>query len=170
MLEQYFVLQSAYNLNTIRVVGNPSGSNAKTLYLYNRDITILYYSAKTQVEFIRDLKMNHQTFTKHLIAGTYYLNKYRFSRELSTDAELSLITVEELQNILINDRVHFNKTKTLSNLGNPIILTSNTEAHQFISLADTLRFLNSKGHSADRRTLVKRINTNTLYHGYKCEQ
>lgn len=33
VLEQYFLLDSSFNLNTVRVAKNPSGSNAKSLYM-----------------------------------------------------------------------------------------------------------------------------------------
>lgn len=37
VLEQYFLLDPSFNLNTIKVSNNPSGSTAKPLYMYNRD-------------------------------------------------------------------------------------------------------------------------------------
>lgn len=43
VLEQYYLLDPSFNLNTIRVPNNPSGSSAKPLYMYNRDKSILYY-------------------------------------------------------------------------------------------------------------------------------
>ena len=41
VLEQYYLLDPSFNLNTVRVANNPSGSNAKSLFMYNRDKTIL---------------------------------------------------------------------------------------------------------------------------------
>lgn len=40
VLEQYYLLDPSFNLNTIRVSNNPSGSNAKSLYMYNRDFVL----------------------------------------------------------------------------------------------------------------------------------
>ena len=48
VLEQFYLLDSSFNLNTVRVANNPSGSNAKSLFMYNRDKTILYYSSTQQ--------------------------------------------------------------------------------------------------------------------------
>ena len=48
VLEQYYLLDPSFNLNTVRVANNPSGSNAKSLFMYNRDKTILYYSSTQQ--------------------------------------------------------------------------------------------------------------------------
>jgi hypothetical protein len=52
VLEQYFLLDSSFTLNTIKVSNNPSGSTAKPLYMYNRDKSILYYYAVQQKDFI----------------------------------------------------------------------------------------------------------------------
>ena len=79
-LEQYYLLDFNYSLNTIRVANNPSGSNAKSLYMYNRDMLMLYYSFLQQIDFIRKFNIHHTTFTKHLKNATYYLGKYLFSR------------------------------------------------------------------------------------------
>lgn len=87
VLEQYHLLNpSKSQLNTIRVSNNPSGSRAKPLYIYNRDYSIIYYFSRKQTDFILTLNVAHTTFTKHLNDGTYYLNKYVFSREFVSDA------------------------------------------------------------------------------------
>lgn len=70
VLEQYFLLDPTFNLNTIKVANNPSGSTAKPLYMYNRDKSILYYFTLQQKDFISKLNISHFTFTKHLTKGT----------------------------------------------------------------------------------------------------
>ena len=80
VLEQYYLLDSGFTLNTVRVANNPSGSTSKSLYMYNRDMTILYFSSTKQIDFIRKLNIHHITFSKHLEKGTFYLGKYLFSR------------------------------------------------------------------------------------------
>ena len=76
VLEQYYLLDPSYTLNTIRVANNPSGSKKKSLYMYNRDMSILYYSSTQQIDLIRKFNIHHTTFTKHLNNATYYLGKY----------------------------------------------------------------------------------------------
>ena len=66
VLEQYYLLDPSFNLNTIKVSNNPSGSGAKPLYMYNRDKSILYYFTLQQKDFISKLNISHSTFTKHL--------------------------------------------------------------------------------------------------------
>jgi hypothetical protein len=63
VLEQYFLLDPSFNLNTIKVSNNPSGSTAMPLYMYNRDRSILYYFTKQQ----KDLCM----FTPNLGSGIH---------------------------------------------------------------------------------------------------
>jgi len=81
VLEQYYLLDPVFNLNIIKVANNPSGSNAKSLYMYNRNKTILYYFSTQQSDFIKNLNIHFGTFKKHLDNGTYYLGRYSFSRE-----------------------------------------------------------------------------------------
>jgi len=41
VLEQYYLLDPSFNLNTIKVANNPSGSNAKPLYMYDSSFSNL---------------------------------------------------------------------------------------------------------------------------------
>jgi len=51
-LEQYFLLHSEFNLNTLRVVNNFSGARAKPLYMYTKDLSELIYYSDIQEDFI----------------------------------------------------------------------------------------------------------------------
>ena len=42
-LEQYFLLHSKFNLNTLRVVNDISGVRAKNLFMYTKDLFELIY-------------------------------------------------------------------------------------------------------------------------------
>lgn len=75
VLEQYYLLDSSFKLNTVRVVNKPSGSKAKALYMYNREKSILYYFSMQQKDFITNLNIHYVTFNKHLNKGTYYLDR-----------------------------------------------------------------------------------------------
>ena len=96
VLEQYYLLDPSFNLNTVRIANNPSGSNSKALYFYNRDKSILYFSTTQQKDFISKLNISHFTFTKHLTKGTYYLGKYLFLREKISTARSSDMTLAEI--------------------------------------------------------------------------
>ena len=179
VLEQYFLLQPApqgpFNLNTIRVSNNPSGSTAKPLFMYNRDGSICYYKSTKQIDFVRTLGIHKVTFMKHLEQGTYYLNKYLFSIEELPNAEQSDMTVEQVAIMLDIDRVTNNKNKTLvprlrRSVAVTLINIETKEEYKFSSLGSTVKFIKNASYPADQRTLVKRINTNVPYYGFTCHK
>lgn len=171
VLEQYFLLDPSFNLNTIRVSNNPSGSNFKPLFMYNRDKSILYYSTRQQKDFISKLSVSHLTFTKHLSKGTYYLGKYLFTRERNDAAKQSHLTLAEIALMLKRDRVIYNREKPVNVLSKAIALIDVQSKKEFIfeSLGQCIQFLKSKGFSASQKTLVKRLNTDQSYKGYICK-
>jgi GIY-YIG catalytic domain len=167
VLEQYFLLDPSFNLNTIKVANNPSGSNAKSLYMYNRDKTILYYSSFKQIDFINKLNISHFTFTKHLNKGSYYLGKYFFTRKLELSCKVKNISLLELQIQLEKDRIKFNKNKPLSSLSKSLyLIDENNNTKLFFSIGKCIIYLRKKGLSATQTTLVKYIDTGITYHGY----
>lgn len=171
ILEQYFLLDPSFNLNTIRVSNNPSGSNSKALFMYNRDQSILYYYTTQQKDFISKLSISHFTFTKHLTNGTYYLGKYLFTRESNNTARESHMTLPEIALMLKRDRVKFNKEKPVNSSSKAIVLidVQSKEELLFESLGQCINFLKSKGFSASQKTLVKRLNSDLSYKGYICK-
>lgn len=171
VLEQYYLLDPSFNLNTIRVSNNPSGSSAKPLYMYNRDKSILYYFTMQQKDFISKLNIDHTTFTKHLNNGTYYLGKYLFLRERVNTAKVTEMTLPEIAIMLQQDRVKFNISKPVNCLSKSVILidVESKEEIVFESLGKCVNFFSSKGLPVSQKTLVKRINTNIVYRGYICK-
>jgi len=122
VLEQYFLLDPSFNLNTIKVSNNPSGSTAKPLYMYNRDKSILYYFTTQQKDFISKLNISHFTFTKHLTKGTYYLGKYLFLREQVDTAKVTNMLLPDIALMLQKDRFKFNKNKAVNSPSKSVIL------------------------------------------------
>jgi hypothetical protein len=170
VLEQYYLLDSSFNLNTVKVVNNPRGSNAKPLYMYNRDKSILYYSSMQQKDFINNLNIHYVTFNKHLKNGTYYLGKYLFTREPVLTSKVCEISIPDLALKLEKDRERFNRSKPVNSLSKSVLLvdlnSGNTEL--FVSLGQCIDFLRNKGFSANQKTLVKCIQNGQVYYGYKC--
>lgn len=121
VLEQYYLLDPSFNLNTIKVSNNSSGSTAKPLYMYNRDKSILYYFTLQQKDFISKLNISHFTFTKHLNKGSYYLGKYLFLRERIETAKNTDMTLPEIALMLQQDRVKFNKYKPVNSLNKSVL-------------------------------------------------
>jgi len=177
ILEQYYLLDPSFNLNTIKVANNPSGSNAKPLFMYNRDKTILYYSSTQQKDFIVNLNISHFTFTKHLNKGSYYLGKYHFSRKLESNAKVKEISIFDLALQLEKDRKIFNKNKPITSLSRSILMCLNSNSIDsntisgdntvlFHSIGKCVEYLRSKGHPATPITLLKYIDTGKSYYGY----
>lgn len=172
VLEQYYLLDPSFNLNTVRVANNPSGSNAKPLYMYNRDKTLLYYSSMQQKDFINNLNIHYVTFNKHLENGTYYLGKYLFTRKPVLTAKVEKITSLDLALILEKDRVKFNINKPLNSLSKPVLLIDANNSNNrelFFSIGKCVNYLRNKGLPANHTSLVKYINTDKAYHGYICK-
>uniref|UniRef100_UPI001FA73814 hypothetical protein n=1 Tax=Ciborinia camelliae TaxID=647257 RepID=UPI001FA73814 len=171
VLEQYFLLDPSFSLNTIKVSNNPSGSTAKRLYMYNRDGSILYYFTTQQKDFISKLNISHFTFTKHLTKGTYYLGKYLFLRERIGTAKVTEMTLPEIAIMLQQDRVNFNKSKPVNSLSKRVLLIDiqSEEEIVFESLGKCAIFFSSKGFPFSHSTLVKRLDTNIPYRGYICK-
>jgi len=167
VLEQYYLLDPSFNLNTIKVANNPSGSNAKAFYMYNRDKSILYYSSTQQKDFIINLNIAHFTFTKHLNKGTYYLGKYLFTRELELSAKVADISVLDLALQLEKDRVLFNKNKPLTCSSKSVLaVDENNNKILFFSIGKCVEFFKKKGFPISHPTLVNYINTGKAFHGY----
>ena len=174
VLEQYFLLDPSFNLNTIKVSNNSSGSTSKPLYMYNRDKSMLYYFTTQQIDFISKLNISHVTFTKHLEKGTYYLGKYIFSREKVNTAKVTTMSLPDIALMLQKDRVKFNKNKDLSSWGTPtkaVLLTDIQTKEEILceSLGKCVKYIKSKNVSANQITLVKYLNSNIAYHGYICK-
>jgi len=167
VLEQYYLLDPKFNLNIIRVANNPSGSNARALYMYNRDKSILYYSSLKQKDFIVNLNISHFTFTKHLKKGTYYLGKYLFTRNLELTTKKKDISILDLALQLEKDRVKFNKNKPLNSSSKSVLMINeNNEIKLFFSIGKCIIYLRKIGFPATHTTLVKYINTGKFYYGY----
>lgn len=173
VLEQYYLLDPTFNLNKIKVANNPSGSNAKPLYMYNKDKSILYYFSFQQKDFIKNLNIHFETLKKHLNNGTYYLGKYSFSREQINKAKNSNITVLNLALKLKKDRIIYNKEKSIINETRTILLTSINNLNEtklFFGIRPCIKFLKEdKGFPSTKETLIKCITNKKVYHGYLCK-
>lgn len=172
VLEQYYLLDPSFNLNRIKVANNPSGSNAKPLYMYNRDKSILYYHSAQQKDFILKLNIHYITFNKHLENGSYYLGKYLFTREAVVSAKVPNISVTDLALMLKKDRIKFNQNKPLTSLSKSVVITdihNSKNSKQFLSLGKCVEYLKSINLPANQSTLVRYIKLQKVYLGYICK-
>ena len=173
VLEQYYLLNPSFNLNVIKVVNNPGGSNSNPLYMYNRDKTILYYYSYQQNNFIKYLKIHFETLKKHLNNNTYYLGKYSFSRTLVESAIISKISLRDLGLKLEKDRINFNKNKPIKSESWTILLTPINKPKEtllFNGYRPCIKYLrNEKDIRTTRETLIKYIKNGLPFYGYICK-
>lgn len=101
-LEQYHLLNSCFNLNTQRVV-NFRVNQGNTVYLYDSQKNILYYTATSLNGLKADLGVHHSTVTKCIKTGSLYLDYFIITDQLNPDAKKAGLSLEELSK-LISDR------------------------------------------------------------------
>ena len=78
--------------------------DGKTIYVYNRDKSILYFYTNNLYNFLVILNINFHTYNKHLTKGTYYLRRYLFSKVFEPNAIYKSITLLEFADKLAKDR------------------------------------------------------------------
>jgi hypothetical protein len=139
--------------------------------MFNKDKSILYYSSMQQKDFITNLNIHYTTFNKHLEKGTYYLDKYLFTREPSLNIKISNISIKDLVLMLEKDKEYYNRTKPITTHSKSVMLIdeNNSEVLILPSLGKCVKYFKDKGLPATQTTLVKSINNNKEYNGYICK-
>ena len=165
-LEQYFLLHSCFNLNTIKLVKSLSIKNNKSLYMYTKDLSNLIFFSDTQEDFIFKLNIHYNTFTNSLNTGSTYLNKYVFKDKPIQEAKYSNMSIKDINIMLNKDRLE-EKRK----LGKKIILIpleKNKETKYFENTNACLSFIKKIGPSS-KSTLYRHIESSKPYFGYICK-
>jgi hypothetical protein len=103
ILEQYYLLNKEFNLNTLRVV-NTGSSKGDVIYVYDLICSTLYYQAKSKIELKRVLKIHTGTSKKYVDSKIPYLNKFLLLSYLIPTALISSISVQELVDIMQKER------------------------------------------------------------------
>jgi len=166
-LEQYFLLHNKYDLNTLRVVNNISGSRSKALFLYTKDLSQLIFSSEKQEDFIFKLGIHHSIIQRSLKHEYVYLGKYIFTDYLIKGIKLSNLTEVEVSIMLEEDRL-----AALPKEGRQIKLIAegnDSDVQTFSSIKDCLEFLKSKDRSANKSTFYKYLGSGKSYKGFNIE-
>lgn len=163
-LEQYFLLHSEFDLNTLKVVNNLAGASAKPLYMYTKDLSELIYSSNIQEDFIFKLGIHHTIFTRSLNTGIYYLDKYIFTNKPILEAKDNNYTITDINKMLDKDRLEFQSTK-----GRKVFIRAVDDSHtkEFNSIITCIEYLNSIAPS-NKSTLYRKIRSGEAYRGYIC--
>ena len=117
ILEQYFLLNKEFNLNTLRVV-NAGSSKGDAVYVYDLTCSTLYYQAKSKIdlgsaassrrrpEVKRVLNIHTETTKKYLDSRIPYLNKFLLLSCFIPTASISNLSR------LLSRRLRFQASKT----------------------------------------------------------
>lgn len=164
-LEQYFLLHSEFNLNTLKVVNNFSGARAKPLFMYTKDLSELIYSSYIQEDFIFKLRIHHSIFSKSLKTGAYYLDKYVFTDKPLVGVRETGMSVTDVCIMLDKDRLEIQKTK-----GRKVYIKAvdDNNTKLFDSIGTCVKYLNTIAPS-NKTTLYRHINSGKPYQGYICQ-
>jgi len=75
ILEQYYLLNKEFNLNTLKVI-NAGSSKGDGVYIYNLTCSALLYHAKSRIELKRVLKIHPESCKIYIDSKLPYLNKF----------------------------------------------------------------------------------------------
>lgn len=181
ILEQYFLLNKEFNLNTLRVI-NAGSSKGDAVYVYDLTCKTLYYHAKSKIELKRVLKIHPETSKKYVDSKIPYLNKFLLLSYSIPTASISNITIEELLVIMQKERQYLYILGTRRNIpvkleikeGNTFIEARNSASSDantinFNSLTSCIEYLRGLGLTIKRDTLTKYIKNGKIFHNFLCK-
>ena len=177
ILEQYYLLDKEFNLNTLRVV-NAGSSKGDPVYVYDITCSILYYYAKSRIELKRVLNIHTETSKKYVDSKTPYLNKFLLLSYPIPTALTSDISLKELVGIMQNERKDTYALGTRTNIpveleikqGNTFVSeASKDDTLKFDSITSCIEYLKGLGLIIKRDTLTKYIKMEKVFHNFLCK-
>jgi hypothetical protein len=175
ILEQYYLLNKEFNLNTLIIV-NAGSSKGDAVYVYDLTCSTLYYHAKSKIELKRVLKIHTETSKKFVDSKIPYLNKFLLLSYPIPTALTSNIFVEELLGIMQKERQDMYTLGTRRSIsveleikeGN-IFVDYKGHALNFDSLTSCIEYLRGLGLTIKRDTLTKYIKNEKVFHNFLCK-
>lgn len=98
-LEQYYLLDKSFNLNTHKVVNFRVNQGFK-IFLYDLYCKTLYYSSNSLNAFCADLGIHSSSYRKCISSGSPYLDFFVISNTLITDAVPANLTESDVRELL----------------------------------------------------------------------
>lgn len=98
-LEQYFLLDKKFNLNTYRIVNFSTGKGIK-IFLYDLECKILYYKSPSLRAFCDVIRIHHTSYKKCIKTGITYLNYFVITDKPVDNAVNANLTLFELHNLI----------------------------------------------------------------------
>jgi hypothetical protein len=175
ILEQYYLLNKEFNLNTLRVV-NAGSSKGDAVYVYDLTCSTIYYHAKSSIELKRVLKIHTKTSKKYVDSKIPYLNKFLLLSYPIPTALTSSLSVEELVDIMQKERQYLYTLGTRRSISVELeIKEGNTfvdykgQNLKFDSLTSCIEYLRELGLTIKRDTLTKYIKNEKVFHNFLCK-
>jgi hypothetical protein len=177
ILEQYYLLNKEFNLNTLRVV-NAGSSKGDPVYVYDLTCSTLYYHAKSNIELKRVLKIHTKTSKKYVDSKIPYLNKFLLLSYYIPTALTSNISVDKLVDIMQKERQDMYTLGTRRSIsvelkikeGNTFVNSDSIgQTLNFDSLTSCIVYLRELGLTIKRATLTKYIKNEKVFHNFLCK-
>jgi hypothetical protein len=177
ILEQYYLLNKEFNLNTLRVV-NAGSSKGDPVYVYDLTCSTLYYHAKSNIELKRVLKIHTKTSKKYVDSKIPYLNKFLLLSYSIPTALTSNLSVDKLVDIMQKERQDMYALGTRRSIsvelkikeGNTFVNSDSIgQTLNFDSLTSCTEYLRELGLTIKRATLTKYIKNEKVFHNFLCK-
>lgn len=175
ILEQYYLLDKEFNLNTLRVV-NAGSSKGDPVYVYDLACSTLYYQAKSKIELKRILKIHTETSKKYVDSKIPYLNKFLLLSYPIPTALISNISIQDLVDMMQKERQNMYKLGTRRSISVELVIKKgntfiNSWDHtlNFDSLTSCIEYLRKLGLTIKRDTLTKYIKDEKVFHNFLCK-
>lgn len=179
ILEQYYLLDKEFNLNTLRVVNAGSlRTKGDPVYVYDLACSTLYYHAKSKIELKRVLKIHTETSKKYVDSKIPYLNKFLLLSYPIPTALISNISIQDLVDIMQKQRQDMYKLGTRRSISVELVIKKgNTYVDSvrsghtlnFDSLTSCIEYLRKLGLTIKRSTLTKYIKDEKIFHNFLCK-
>lgn len=178
ILEQYYLLNKEFNLNTLRVV-NAGSSKGDPVYVYDLTCGTLYYHAKSKIELKRVLNIHTETSKKFLDSKLPYLNKFLLLSYPISTASVSNISIQELVGIMQEERQNTYKLGTRRSIPVELEIKEGGASSTFVdypghnlkfdSLTSCIEYLRGLGLTIKRDTLTRYIKMGKVFHNFVCK-
>nr|YP_009577880.1 GIY-YIG endonuclease [Cordyceps cicadae]QBG64868.1 GIY-YIG endonuclease [Cordyceps cicadae]QBG64911.1 GIY-YIG endonuclease [Cordyceps cicadae] len=174
ILEQYYLLDKKFNLNTLRVV-NAGSSKGDSVYVYDLTCNILYYHAKSKIELKRRLNIHTETSKKYVDSNIPYLNKFLLLSHPMPTVLISDISIEDLKIMMLKERQKDYMLGTRRSIAVELeIKEGNTFCIdkgliKFNSLTSCVEYLRELGLTIKRDTLTKYIKEQKIFYNFLCK-
>ena len=177
ILEQFFLLNKDFNLNTLRVV-NAGPSKGSTVYVYDLTCSTLYYQAKSKIELKRILKIHPDTCNKFLDSKLPYLNNFFLLSYPIPTASNSNTSREDLLALMQKERKATYAMGTRRSIpielvikkGNTFVSGKNEGCTlNFDSVTSCKNYLRELGITIKGSTLIRYIKSGKVFHNFLCK-